>query len=1343
MANLTSEKQSVTEAINTVNSFHDSYYKESYYGDSTKGGAASVVVSGSIQTVTVSDEEFMNSNITPLSVMMSGSTGSEGISDQNGIFNCNFSFNFSTNIDLKLPNFNAPSPDYSLMYRVQDFTNEISLINDILINGIQSLGCCDVAEAYNRSIVPIFRWLADHEDIKNCTANPNDPDNDNSCGPKFGSPTFPKMILELNEVLIQAYLIVRPLVCLLRPLPGNPWFPFDIDQLYFVRYIVAYFDLYYDIFISGKILDPLIRPTKKIRENINKCINGGGCGESIFEKEINNVEDPTEIQCKFFVKKIVNQNKEINKLRDQRREIFGKAISIDPNNIPLDMGGNTSEYTLTYLNKIINNLLKIPNQKNEIKSVIVRDANYSEKELTTLINELKNSIDLLENFQKPFDDYGDNETSNEHLKKMFLYGAYEVLKNDINGLTCSKNEYSVSGKDLNCSSDKGSSKYFKCSCSIENVETTADGTEVGDVIYKKVFKANKNNVGITITYDAFDLKKIFFAPTEGSFYFSVISQLESARDELIDLMIDDIEKAIEISERILELVKLRNQNYNILKKIVKPNSLSGLPDTSFGLPNADKVNFDTVPCKPDKIKYNVMTTTSVETTERKTAELIYRFTDNENICDCLWDSMAAVFDKEGLVPIPETLEKFESEDDFSKFLNKTLVNVTYKDFVTKAYNKYKTQLKNIDKPINLSALAATPNCSQIKKFLIGVFNWDKSIFPKTIDDKKCKKLYNKNIKINKNTIKSIFNGYRKFISAQDIKKEVSEDVIKKLFINYLDNLSGLKTDKTTKDKTTKDIDYDDIAFILFVAYMDAIDSGDVTFMYTIEEKEEHPNSALLKLIDSPMFEINDMTYSHFDRNIIPTVNVKFSERISAQAFAEKYMIKVQDTFSTANNMVAQVQKEDYYNFQYAKNEAEKLIKLLSIYSSNKKYIEENVIDKKSSYIGESTIVQLRYANYLVYCRHVYDQFFNKYHPIDLINDPNESFMDAFYHHDYEEDLENIYLPYTIDKIIDEYIDKRKALLTTTVTSNSYKSAGGTPYGIPFKFDLVSSKDSNLTYAQLFYVRDLMQNEISSIMAWKRMLPSIETFLVWEKPDFSRICSCNFFCDFLQKIIDYILSLANKIVQFIYALITDWFWKTWIGQLIKFILMKVRCYMEILNLKDDFKNLRNIKESIYESLKNNIRLYVDNPKCFEKKLIENPTDPSINPPTKDPYDNIEDLINNYLNNQEEEKEASKNNGVAEDPKSEESYETESGDLVIKNSNPDVPPKIKAKVLPGTNQTRLGAKLTVIGDVNNLGTIKYTAHTFYQLEFKCNCEDSCVDCDDKIREETIKKIESIIN
>ena len=416
------------------NQIHDLSYNKS-------GGSGDVVwmINGKAETINVSDKEFTTSNnIVSLDTMMSATVSQP---DPRQPFKCNFSFSVNFDIKIKLPNLNAPAPNFKLLYKIDDFANEVSKINDDIIRAIQSMGCCDVADAYNKNIVPIFRWFADHKDVKNCS---DDDPNGTGCGPMFGGNTFPMLLLNIAETLIKIYLIVRPLVCLLRPVPGNPWFPFDFDTLAPVRWIVAFFDLYYDKIISGKIMDLMIDPVKDLRKKIDVCLFGGKFQDSLAEKQLEdkviasiNVDAQFQKIVDNYEKQLIekqaqleNTNKQIAINNNKTINIFKKYKSITAYNL---LAKNNFDYGIFNKIKIYNSSDTIATQLSEMILSMKDDPKNSKEEIDTILQNSHFENIILDYKKVTFTEWADKNYKSFNL-------AQSLASTDLNTSAISKPE---------------------------------------------------------------------------------------------------------------------------------------------------------------------------------------------------------------------------------------------------------------------------------------------------------------------------------------------------------------------------------------------------------------------------------------------------------------------------------------------------------------------------------------------------------------------------------------------------------------------------------------------------------------------------------------------------------------------------------------------------------------------------------------------------------------------------------------------------------------------------------------------------------------------------------------
>jgi len=170
---------------------------------------------------------------------------------------CNISFETFMHIDFSLDEFTfdfQPSDfDTSLFDKADAISLEFATINDMLINSILDMNCCDIAGTYNSTMVPFFQFFADS----------------NNGG------EFITMLVRFAEVITAIRAIMEPLECLVRLVPGNPWFPFDVDWL---MWIYGYFKEakpFLDRILSGELLDIILNPVHNMRVKMQACLHSG------------------------------------------------------------------------------------------------------------------------------------------------------------------------------------------------------------------------------------------------------------------------------------------------------------------------------------------------------------------------------------------------------------------------------------------------------------------------------------------------------------------------------------------------------------------------------------------------------------------------------------------------------------------------------------------------------------------------------------------------------------------------------------------------------------------------------------------------------------------------------------------------------------------------------------------------------------------------------------------------------------------------------------------------------------------------------------------------------------
>ena len=168
------------------------------------------------------------------------------------IFDCAVTIgDFDFNIDLDFFKLRQSKPDLILLEKIKYLRRLISDINNIFISIIQDLECCTGDDRYNKTVVPIFKWLVE--------------DQNGLCG------TLLRISKEVNKI----YLPLKRVLCLFRNIPGNPssLVP-DIDYLSWVYPITDGLEKVMNMLDNGKFLDILIIPIKNFHDKLLACSNG-------------------------------------------------------------------------------------------------------------------------------------------------------------------------------------------------------------------------------------------------------------------------------------------------------------------------------------------------------------------------------------------------------------------------------------------------------------------------------------------------------------------------------------------------------------------------------------------------------------------------------------------------------------------------------------------------------------------------------------------------------------------------------------------------------------------------------------------------------------------------------------------------------------------------------------------------------------------------------------------------------------------------------------------------------------------------------------------------------------
>ena len=174
------------------------------------------------------------------------------VSGTGDIFDCAISLgDFDFNLNMDLFKFTPSKMDYILLEKIKYLRRLIVEINNILINLIKDLECCTGDDRYNKTVVPIFKWLVEEED--------------GLCG------TLLKIGKDINKI----YLPLKRILCLFRIVPGNPVLGQAGGDLFkHLHPFVDGMEKVLNLLDNGRFLDLLIIPIKDFHDKLVACSNG-------------------------------------------------------------------------------------------------------------------------------------------------------------------------------------------------------------------------------------------------------------------------------------------------------------------------------------------------------------------------------------------------------------------------------------------------------------------------------------------------------------------------------------------------------------------------------------------------------------------------------------------------------------------------------------------------------------------------------------------------------------------------------------------------------------------------------------------------------------------------------------------------------------------------------------------------------------------------------------------------------------------------------------------------------------------------------------------------------------
>ena len=191
-------------------------------------------------------DQVINSLLLSMEEFQSSTT----VSGTGNIFKCAISLgDFNFNLSMDMFKFTPTKMDYILLKKIQYLRRLITNINNIFIHLIQDLDCCTGDDRYNKTVVPIFKWLVE--------------DKNGLCG----------SLLTIAKNINTIYLPLKRIMCLFKVIPGNPTLPISIDPYATIYPIVDGLEKMMNMLDNGRFLDLLIIPVKDFHDKLVACSN--------------------------------------------------------------------------------------------------------------------------------------------------------------------------------------------------------------------------------------------------------------------------------------------------------------------------------------------------------------------------------------------------------------------------------------------------------------------------------------------------------------------------------------------------------------------------------------------------------------------------------------------------------------------------------------------------------------------------------------------------------------------------------------------------------------------------------------------------------------------------------------------------------------------------------------------------------------------------------------------------------------------------------------------------------------------------------------------------------------
>jgi len=208
---------------------------------------------------------------------------------------CNISFGNLGKFNFDFLNLPTFEPLEMKMFNKIKRLNEITRgINDRLISIINELECCGLGYEYNKQVLPIFEFLL-HD--------------------------FSTILVDIAKGMLKAWQVIDIALCIIRPVPGNPWMKGAGYDWFNPLYSIAEgFANVFKWFVDGNPLDVIINPMDKFYKKLKSCVplNKGLMntnGDIVFNDRFNEM---LEVYKQNYIKDTTKSDQTASDIRTTR-----------------------------------------------------------------------------------------------------------------------------------------------------------------------------------------------------------------------------------------------------------------------------------------------------------------------------------------------------------------------------------------------------------------------------------------------------------------------------------------------------------------------------------------------------------------------------------------------------------------------------------------------------------------------------------------------------------------------------------------------------------------------------------------------------------------------------------------------------------------------------------------------------------------------------------------------------------------------------------------------------------------------------------------------------------------